>query len=89
VSGLFIEYALGNTLLAVPLALLAWTIGRSRRYPSLAHLAWGSAGALATVLTASAIFTPIGMLLFSINKYRSLALPTLKLCVTSAMLGGD
>jgi len=40
VSGLFIEYALGNTLLAVPLALLAWTIGRSRRYPSLAHLAW-------------------------------------------------
>jgi uncharacterized surface protein with fasciclin (FAS1) repeats/formylglycine-generating enzyme required for sulfatase activity/beta-lactamase regulating signal transducer with metallopeptidase domain len=40
VSGLFIEYALGNTLLAVPLALLAWAIGRSRRYPSLAHLAW-------------------------------------------------
>jgi len=40
VSGLFIEYALGNTLLAAPLALLAWTIGRSRRYPSLAHLAW-------------------------------------------------
>jgi uncharacterized surface protein with fasciclin (FAS1) repeats/formylglycine-generating enzyme required for sulfatase activity/beta-lactamase regulating signal transducer with metallopeptidase domain len=40
VSALFLEYALGNTLLAVPLALLAWMIGRSRRYPSLAHLAW-------------------------------------------------
>ena len=39
-SGLFAEYALGNTLLAAPLALLAWSIGRSRRYPSLAHLAW-------------------------------------------------
>ena len=37
---LFLEYALGNTLLAIPLALLAWTIGRSRRYPSLAHFAW-------------------------------------------------
>ena len=37
---LFLEYALGNTLLAIPLALLAWTIDRSRRYPSLAHLAW-------------------------------------------------
>ena len=39
-SGLFAEYALWNTLLAAPLALLAWSIGRSRRYPSLAHLAW-------------------------------------------------
>lgn len=39
-SALILEYALGNTLLAVPLALLAWAIGQSRRYPSLAHLAW-------------------------------------------------
>jgi uncharacterized surface protein with fasciclin (FAS1) repeats/formylglycine-generating enzyme required for sulfatase activity/beta-lactamase regulating signal transducer with metallopeptidase domain len=35
-----VEYALGNTLLAVPLALLAWMLGRRRRYPSLAHVAW-------------------------------------------------
>lgn len=35
-----LEYALGNTLLATPLALLAWTIGRWRRHPSLAHALW-------------------------------------------------
>ncbi|MDI9410849.1 MAG: M56 family metallopeptidase, partial [Bacteroidia bacterium] len=37
---LILEYALGNTLLAMPLAVLAWTIGRWRRYPSLAHALW-------------------------------------------------
>ena len=37
---LLLEYALGNTLLAIPLALVAWTIGRWRRFPSLAHVAW-------------------------------------------------
>ena len=37
---LLLGYTLGNTLLAVPLAILAWMIGRSRRYPSLAHFAW-------------------------------------------------
>jgi hypothetical protein len=40
VSALFLEYALGNTLLAIPLAFLAWMLGRRRRYPSLAHVAW-------------------------------------------------
>jgi beta-lactamase regulating signal transducer with metallopeptidase domain len=35
-----LEYALGNTLLAVPLAVLALAIGRSRRAPALAHLVW-------------------------------------------------
>ncbi|MFM1830335.1 MAG: hypothetical protein RLZZ558_675, partial [Planctomycetota bacterium] len=39
-SALFLEYALGNTLLAIPLAFLAWMLGRRRRYPSLAHVAW-------------------------------------------------
>jgi beta-lactamase regulating signal transducer with metallopeptidase domain len=33
-------YALGNTILAVPLAVLAFAIGRSRRAPALAHVAW-------------------------------------------------
>ena len=33
-------YALGNTILAVPLAVLAFVIGRSRRAPALAHVAW-------------------------------------------------
>ena len=37
---LILEYALGNTLLATPLAVLAWTIGRWRRHPSLAHALW-------------------------------------------------
>lgn len=37
---LILEYALGNTLLATPLALLAVTIGRWRRHPSLAHALW-------------------------------------------------
>jgi uncharacterized surface protein with fasciclin (FAS1) repeats/formylglycine-generating enzyme required for sulfatase activity/beta-lactamase regulating signal transducer with metallopeptidase domain len=40
VTELLLGYTLGNTLLAVPLAILAWMIGRSRRYPSLAHFAW-------------------------------------------------
>jgi len=40
VTELILEYALGNTLLAAPLALLAWTIGRWRRHPSLAHALW-------------------------------------------------
>jgi uncharacterized surface protein with fasciclin (FAS1) repeats/formylglycine-generating enzyme required for sulfatase activity/beta-lactamase regulating signal transducer with metallopeptidase domain len=40
VTALFLDYALGNTLLAIPLALVAWMLGRWRRYPSLAHLAW-------------------------------------------------
>jgi beta-lactamase regulating signal transducer with metallopeptidase domain len=35
-----LEYALGNALLALPLAALAWTIGRTRRNPSVAHFAW-------------------------------------------------
>jgi beta-lactamase regulating signal transducer with metallopeptidase domain len=35
-----LEYALGNTILAVPLAVLAFVIGRSRRAPALAHVAW-------------------------------------------------
>jgi beta-lactamase regulating signal transducer with metallopeptidase domain/DUF4097 and DUF4098 domain-containing protein YvlB len=35
-----LEYALGNTLLAVPLTVLALAIGRSRRAPALAHLVW-------------------------------------------------
>lgn len=34
------EYALGNALLALPLAALAWAIGRTRRNPSVAHFAW-------------------------------------------------
>gem|GEM_PF-331639 len=37
---LILEYTLGNTLLATPLAVLAWTIGRWRRHPSLAHALW-------------------------------------------------
>ena len=37
---MLLEYALGNTLLATPLVLLAWMIGRWRRHPSLAHLLW-------------------------------------------------
>jgi uncharacterized surface protein with fasciclin (FAS1) repeats/formylglycine-generating enzyme required for sulfatase activity/beta-lactamase regulating signal transducer with metallopeptidase domain len=55
VSALFLEYALGNTLLAVPLAFLAWMIGRSRRYPSLAHLAW-------VVVMARLVMPPIAAL---------------------------
>lgn len=35
-----LEYAIGNTLLAIPLAVIAWAIGRGRRNPSIAHLAW-------------------------------------------------
>ncbi len=35
-----LEYALGNALLALPLAALAWTIGRTRRNPGVAHFAW-------------------------------------------------
>jgi beta-lactamase regulating signal transducer with metallopeptidase domain len=35
-----LEYALGNALLALPLAALAWLIGRSQRNPSVAHFAW-------------------------------------------------
>ena len=35
-----LEYALGNALLALPLATLAWTIGRTRRNPGVAHFAW-------------------------------------------------
>ena len=35
-----LEYALGNALLALPLAALAWVIGRTRRNPSVAHFAW-------------------------------------------------
>lgn len=37
---MILGYALGNTLLAAPLALLAWAIGRLRRHPSLAHVLW-------------------------------------------------
>ena len=33
-------YALGNTLLSAPIAVLASIIGRSRRYPALAHFLW-------------------------------------------------
>jgi hypothetical protein len=40
VTELLLAFALGNMLLAMPLALLAWTIGRWRRYPALAHFAW-------------------------------------------------
>ena len=35
-----LEYALGNALLAVPLAVLAWAIGRTPRNASVAHVAW-------------------------------------------------
>jgi beta-lactamase regulating signal transducer with metallopeptidase domain len=35
-----LEYAIGNTLLAAPLAAIAWAIGRGRRNPSITHLAW-------------------------------------------------
>lgn len=35
-----LEYAIGNTLLAIPLAVIAWAIGRGRRNPSIAHFAW-------------------------------------------------
>ena len=35
-----LEYALGNALLALPLAILAWAISRDRRNPSIAHFAW-------------------------------------------------
>ena len=35
-----LEYALGNALLSLPLAILAWAIGRTRRNPSVAHFAW-------------------------------------------------
>ena len=35
-----LEYALGNALLALPLAALAWAISRDRRNPSIAHFAW-------------------------------------------------
>ena len=35
-----LEYALGNALLALPLAALAWTVGRTRRNPGVAHFAW-------------------------------------------------
>jgi len=35
-----LEYALHNTLLALPLAALAWAIGRTGRHPAVAHLAW-------------------------------------------------
>ena len=35
-----LEYALGNALLSLPLAILAWSIGRTRRNPSVAHFAW-------------------------------------------------
>jgi beta-lactamase regulating signal transducer with metallopeptidase domain len=39
-SAALLEYAIGNTILAMPLAVLAWAIGRNRRNPSVAHLAW-------------------------------------------------
>lgn len=39
-SAALLEYALGNTLLAAPLAALAWALGRSGRCPAAAHLAW-------------------------------------------------
>ena len=39
-SAVLIGYAIGNALLAVPLALLAWAVGRRGRNPSIAHLAW-------------------------------------------------
>lgn len=35
-----LEYALGNSLLALPLVALAWAIGRTRRHPTVAHFAW-------------------------------------------------
>lgn len=35
-----LEYVIGNSLLALPLAAIAWAIGRGRRNPSAAHLAW-------------------------------------------------
>jgi len=35
-----LAYALGNTLLALPLAALAWAIARTGRHPAVAHLAW-------------------------------------------------
>jgi beta-lactamase regulating signal transducer with metallopeptidase domain len=33
-------HALGNTLLAAPLAMLAWWLGRTGRHPALAHVVW-------------------------------------------------
>ncbi|MFN7587636.1 MAG: M56 family metallopeptidase, partial [Planctomycetota bacterium] len=39
-STALLEYALGNTLLAAPLAALAWAMGRSGRCPAATHLAW-------------------------------------------------
>ena len=35
-----LEYALGNALLALPLAALAWAVSRNRRNASVAHFAW-------------------------------------------------
>lgn len=35
-----IAYVFGNTLLALPLAVLAWCVGRSQRHPGVAHVLW-------------------------------------------------
>lgn len=35
-----LEYLIGNTVFALPLALLAWSVGRTQRHPGVAHLLW-------------------------------------------------
>ncbi len=35
-----LEHTLGNTLLALPLAAIAWLLGRTGRHPSITHFAW-------------------------------------------------
>lgn len=35
-----LEHVLGNTLLALPLAVIAWRLGRTGRHPSITHLVW-------------------------------------------------
>lgn len=35
-----LEQALSNTLLALPLAAIAWLLGRTGRHPSITHFAW-------------------------------------------------
>jgi beta-lactamase regulating signal transducer with metallopeptidase domain len=35
-----IDYVIGNALLALPLAIIAWCIGRRQRHPSVTHALW-------------------------------------------------
>ncbi|MFM7563785.1 MAG: M56 family metallopeptidase, partial [Planctomycetota bacterium] len=35
-----LEYVIGNTVFALPLALLAWSVGRTQRHPGVTHLLW-------------------------------------------------